>query len=112
MKLASMMRTFDKPRRRRRQTASSSFDSGAATTQLLGGWSHLSQSLQTWRVPSRWILEVQVISICSVRKVIPTYPDEASTSSLRQSEHSAPAEVVPSMGAPQLQQRILPRKDI
>lgn len=91
MKLASIIRTFDRPRRRRRQMASSSFDSGAATSQLVGGCSQRSQSLQKCRVDSR----------CT--------PWETSTERRTQSWQSAPAAVVPSIGAPQLQQRILDR---
>lgn len=40
MKLASMIRTLDKPRSFRRHSASNSRDSSAALTQVFGGWSH------------------------------------------------------------------------
>lgn len=112
MKLASMMRTFDKPRRRRRQRARSSLDSRVATTHWLGGWSHRSQSLQQRRVDSRWMLDFGVNQHefrlrTRYQSKIRTYPWVTSTFSFRQSWHIAPAEVVPSMGAPQLQHRIL-----
>jgi hypothetical protein len=41
IKLASMIRTFDKPLNFRRHRASSSRDSSAAVSQVFGGWSHL-----------------------------------------------------------------------
>ena len=45
MKLASMILSLFSPRNLRRQRASSSRDSNCATTQVVGGDSHLSQSL-------------------------------------------------------------------
>ena len=39
-------------------------------------------------------------------------PSEMSTESLRQSEHSAPAAKVPSIGTPQLQHKILDRFEL
>lgn len=84
-----MIRLLFSPRSFRRHSARSSRDSGAATTHWLGGECHLSQSRHMKRTPSR------------------SMPSVMSTVSLRQSPHNAPAACVPSMGAPQLQQRIV-----
>lgn len=87
---ASIILTLCNPRSFFKQTARSSLDSGAAEIHWLGGCSHRSQSLHVCSTASRGM------------------PWETSTESLTQSSHRAPAAVVPSIGAPQLQQRILP----
>ena len=89
MKLASIIRTLCRPRSFFKHSANNSLDSGAATIQLAGGSSHLSQSLQKCKVASRCI------------------PWEISTVSFTQSKQSAPVLWVPSIAAPQLQQRML-----
>lgn len=91
MKLASMILDLFRPLNFRKHSASSSRDSGAAVIHCAGGECHLSQSLQQCIVHSRWI------------------PAEISTLSLIQSPHRASktSVEVPSIGAPQLQQRIV-----
>ena len=94
MKLASIIRTRFNPLNFLRHRARSSLDSGAATTQLVGGRSHRSQSRQkcitAWR----------------------SMPCETSFCFLMQSKQNAPADVWPSMGALHSQQRILNHPEV
>lgn len=89
MKLASTSRTLFKPASFFRHRASSSRDSGMAEVQLRGGNSQRSQSRQKCKTASRWMPLVMSIVV------------------LMQSEHMAPALVVPSMGTPHSQQSTL-----
>lgn len=100
------MRTLPKFLRRLRQSDSSSRDSRAALTQVVGGWSHRSQSRQNWRVPSRGIPE-EMSTVDLMLRIVRPCCSRMGGYDTYQSKQRAPAEAVPSMGEPQLQQRIL-----
>lgn len=90
MKRASIILTLLKPFNFLKQSASNSLLSGWAASHWFGGCSHLSQPRQKWRLASRGI------------------PTEISVVSLIQSKQIArPLLLEPSIGVPQLQQRIL-----
>lgn len=111
MKLASMIRTLDNPFSFLRHKASNSLDSGAALIQLLGGCSHLyskvnvKHTIKMFVTPSVYLLTSQSRQVC--RTLSRCTPCDISTETLTQSEQSAPAAAWPSMGAPQLQQRMV-----